>query len=133
MVGDIISERRARSSRNRRAASSRNDGRLRPESAARAQASGYVSSTGAALALGLRLQILDAGTENEIAGAFASIVAQGAGGLVVGADPFLTGRRHTIAGLSLRHAVPMIGSFREQGVPRPYGRGSKVLLEASAQ
>ena len=33
MVGDIISERRARSSRNRWAASSRNDGRLHPESA----------------------------------------------------------------------------------------------------
>src|SRR4051812_7488284 len=33
MVGDIISERWARSSRNRWAASSRNDGRLPPESA----------------------------------------------------------------------------------------------------
>src|SRR5436190_3714026 len=64
---------------------------------------------GAALALGLKLQILDAGFESEIAGAFASIGAQGAGGLVVGADPFLTGRRHQIASLALRHAVPMIG------------------------
>jgi putative tryptophan/tyrosine transport system substrate-binding protein len=68
---------------------------------------------GAALALGLKLQILDAGTESEVAGAFASIVGQRAGGLVVGADPFLTGRRDQIAGLALRHAVPMIGSFRE--------------------
>jgi hypothetical protein len=41
MVGDIISERWARSSRNWWAASSRNDGRLHPESAYRHQRSGF--------------------------------------------------------------------------------------------
>jgi putative tryptophan/tyrosine transport system substrate-binding protein len=71
---------------------------------------------GAALALGLKLEALNASTDGELASAFASLVERRAGGLVVGADPFLTSRRDRLAALALRHTVPMIGSFREYAI-----------------
>jgi len=46
----------------------------------------------AARALGLKLQIESASTEEEIAAGFAALVRQNAGALLVGADPFLTSR-----------------------------------------
>jgi putative tryptophan/tyrosine transport system substrate-binding protein len=68
----------------------------------------------AARAKGLQLPILKAGTESEIDAAFAALVQQQAGALVVGADPFFGDRREQVATLAARHAVPAIYGVREQ-------------------
>jgi putative ABC transport system substrate-binding protein len=67
----------------------------------------------AARVKGLQLPILKAGTESEIDAAFASLVEQQAGALVVGADPFFTERREQLVALASHHAVPVIYSVRE--------------------
>jgi putative ABC transport system substrate-binding protein len=67
----------------------------------------------AARAKGLQLPILKAGTESEIDAAFAALVQQQAGALVVGADPFFRERSEQVAALASRHAVPAIYSIRE--------------------
>ena len=51
-------------------------------------------------ALGQSLLVLNATTDSEIDGAFATLVERRAGALVVGADPFLTARRAQIAALA---------------------------------
>jgi putative ABC transport system substrate-binding protein len=68
----------------------------------------------AARAKGLQLPILKAGTESEIDAAFAALVQQQAGALVVGADPFFRERSEQVAALAAGHAVPAIYAFREQ-------------------
>jgi putative ABC transport system substrate-binding protein len=67
----------------------------------------------AALALGVKLLVVNASTESDVAGAFASLIEQQAGGLVVTPDPFLTSQRDQILALAGRHALPMIASVRE--------------------
>jgi len=67
----------------------------------------------AALTLGLTLQVLDAGSEDDLAPAFASIVAQRAGGLVVAPSPLLTTRRDRSVAFAARHATAMISGVRE--------------------
>jgi putative ABC transport system substrate-binding protein len=67
----------------------------------------------AARAKGLQLHILNASTESEIDAAFASLVQQQAGALLVGTDPFFLNRREQIVALAARHAVPAIYEFRE--------------------
>jgi putative ABC transport system substrate-binding protein len=67
----------------------------------------------AAHAKGLQLPILTAGTESEIDAAFAALVQQQTGALVVGADPFLNDRREQVVALATRHAVPAIYNVRE--------------------
>jgi putative ABC transport system substrate-binding protein len=67
----------------------------------------------AARVKGLQLAILKAGTESEIDAAFASLVEQQAGALVVGADPFFGERREQLAALASRYAVPAIYPVRE--------------------
>jgi putative ABC transport system substrate-binding protein len=67
----------------------------------------------AARVKGLQLAILKAGTESEIDAAFASLVEQQAGALVVGADPFFGDRREQVVALAARHAVPAIYTVRE--------------------
>ena len=62
---------------------------------------------------GLQLHILKASSESEIDTAFASLVQVHAGALVVGADPFLSGRRDQIVALASRRAVPSIYAWRE--------------------
>jgi putative ABC transport system substrate-binding protein len=62
---------------------------------------------------GLQLPILKASSESEIDAAFASLVQLHAGALVVGADPFLSGRREQLVALAARHAVPAIYAWRE--------------------
>ena len=62
---------------------------------------------------GLQLHILKASSESEIDTAFASLVQLHAGALVVGADPFLSGRREQIVALASRRAVPSIYAWRE--------------------
>jgi putative ABC transport system substrate-binding protein len=67
----------------------------------------------AARTKGLQLHVLKASSESEIDTAFASLVQLHAGALVVGADPFLTGRREQLVALASRHAVPSSYAWRE--------------------
>ena len=67
----------------------------------------------AARAKGVQLHVLKAGTESEIDGAFASLVQQHAGALLVAGDPFFESRRQQLIALASRHAVPAIYSERE--------------------
>jgi ABC-type uncharacterized transport system substrate-binding protein len=67
----------------------------------------------AARAKGVQLSVLKASTESEIDAAFASLVELGAGALLVGADPFLSGRREQLVALASRHAIPSIYAWRE--------------------
>jgi putative ABC transport system substrate-binding protein len=67
----------------------------------------------AAHARGVRLLVLKAGTEGEIEAAFASLVEQHVGALVVGADPIFNSRREELVALASRHAVPAVYEWRE--------------------
>jgi putative ABC transport system substrate-binding protein len=67
----------------------------------------------AARALGLQLVVLNARTSNDIDTAFASIVRERAGALVVGASAFFLSRRDQIISLAARHAIPAMYGFRE--------------------
>jgi putative ABC transport system substrate-binding protein len=62
---------------------------------------------------GLQVHILEAGSEQSIADAFAKFAELRAGGLVIGNDPFFTSRGRLLAGLTLRQAVPAIAQYRE--------------------
>lgn len=61
----------------------------------------------------VQLSIVKASTEDEIDGAFATLVEQRAGGLVVAADTFLNNRRARIVALATRYSVPAICELRE--------------------
>jgi putative ABC transport system substrate-binding protein len=63
--------------------------------------------------LGLQLHVLNARTAQDIDTAFASLVQQQAGALLVSADPFFTGRYEQFVRLAARHAVPAIYYARE--------------------
>jgi putative ABC transport system substrate-binding protein len=62
----------------------------------------------AARTLGVELDILRASTEREIDGVFTSLVQLRAGGLVIGPDPFFTGRIEQLVALAVRYAMPTI-------------------------
>ena len=67
-------------------------------------------------AKGVQLTVLKAGTESEVAAAFASLVQRQAGALLVGADPFFLSRRDLLVALAARLAVPAIYDWREYAV-----------------
>jgi putative ABC transport system substrate-binding protein len=67
----------------------------------------------AARAKGLELPILMASTESEIDTAFATLVQQHAGAVVVGGDTFFANRLDQLVALASRHAVPAIYEWRE--------------------
>jgi putative ABC transport system substrate-binding protein len=56
----------------------------------------------------VQLQLLRAGTEGEIDGAFATALQLHVGALLVGADPFFGSRREQLVALAARHTVPAI-------------------------
>jgi putative ABC transport system substrate-binding protein len=62
----------------------------------------------AARTLGLELHVLNASTEREFEAVFATLVQLGAGGLVIGPDPFFISREEKLAELALRHVVPAV-------------------------
>jgi putative ABC transport system substrate-binding protein len=67
----------------------------------------------AAQAMGLRLLMLDVGSEHEFEAAFATIVRNGGGALFVGGGGFLNSQRDRLAALSARHALPASYPLRE--------------------
>ena len=67
----------------------------------------------AARAVGQPIQLLNASTEGEIDTAFAALIEQGAGAVLVGADPFFNSRRQQLVGLVARHRVPASYELRE--------------------
>jgi putative tryptophan/tyrosine transport system substrate-binding protein len=76
-----------------------------------------IQSTGtqaAARTLGLKtVHVLSASTERELDSAFSAVIAQRAGGLIISADTFFSGKSAELAALALRHAVPSVSPYRE--------------------
>jgi putative ABC transport system substrate-binding protein len=81
--------------------------------AAKAQA---VEVQETAVHFGMKPIVLMASTERDIDTAFAALVDQGAGALLVAQDPFLISRREQLIGLAARHAVPLMCALRETAV-----------------
>jgi putative tryptophan/tyrosine transport system substrate-binding protein len=70
----------------------------------------------AARTLGLRLLILNASDPSEFEGAFATLVRERAGGLVVSGDLLFFNHTHQLVALAARHAVPAIYGRRDYTV-----------------
>jgi putative tryptophan/tyrosine transport system substrate-binding protein len=64
-------------------------------------------------ALGLRLDILSAASQSDFDNAFATLVRQRSGALVVSADPFFISNRDQLIALAMRHSMPAIYYARE--------------------
>ena len=60
----------------------------------------------AAEALGVRLDVLGASTEDEIDTAFAAAAQRGAGGMLVAGDAYFNSRRAQLIALAARHRIP---------------------------
>ena len=67
----------------------------------------------AAPLIGLKVQILKAGTDREIEAAFVSLVQARIGALLVGGDIFFNNRIERLSELAARHAIPTMYSSRE--------------------
>ena len=73
---------------------------------------------------GLKLLVLEAGSESDFEPAFASAVEQGAGAILISADPYFTGRRAQIVALATRYRLPAAYPWRayaEAGGLMSYG------------
>jgi putative ABC transport system substrate-binding protein len=66
-----------------------------------------------ALSLGLELHVLNASSARDVDTAFATLVEQRVGALLVAADPFFTSRRDQLVALAARDTLPTIYSYRE--------------------
>jgi putative tryptophan/tyrosine transport system substrate-binding protein len=67
----------------------------------------------AAASIGQPVQILQAGTPDEVDASFASMARAGAGALLVAADGYFTARRQQLVVLAARHALPTSYATRE--------------------
>jgi putative tryptophan/tyrosine transport system substrate-binding protein len=67
----------------------------------------------AARAVGQQISVLNAGSERDFEPAFATLVEQGAGALLVMADPIFDFYREKLVALAARHAVPAIYEWSE--------------------
>jgi putative ABC transport system substrate-binding protein len=70
----------------------------------------------AAAKIGQQVRILNAQTDAEIDAAFATLISDGIGGLLVQADVFFTSRRLQLVLLTTRHAIPTVFAWREFAV-----------------
>jgi putative ABC transport system substrate-binding protein len=68
---------------------------------------------GAVGALGARVLMLNASSPSEIDAAFATLVGERAGALVVSGEYFFLTQRERLVALAARHAVPTIYAYRE--------------------
>src|SRR5262249_15826285 len=66
----------------------------------------------AAQTMGLQLAVLQASTESGIEAAFATLVRQRAGALLVEPDTFFLDRRKQLVSLAARHGIPAVYSNR---------------------
>jgi putative ABC transport system substrate-binding protein len=67
----------------------------------------------AARCLGQQIVVLNASSERDIETAFATVVQQHVGAILVGSDPFFMDRRNQLVGLAATHAVAAIYQWRE--------------------
>jgi len=67
----------------------------------------------AARAMGLQIQVHNAGTIGEIDAAFATFMREQADALFVGTDPFFRARRAQLALLAAHHRIPATYAFRD--------------------
>jgi putative ABC transport system substrate-binding protein len=74
----------------------------------------------AARASNLRLVIAKASTDDDLDAAFASLVREGVGALVLAADPFFDTRSDRIVAFAARQRLPAIYQFREYAVADAY-------------
>jgi len=85
---------------------------INPTSSAYSEAA-TESAQSAARIVGVRLLVLNASTESGIEAAFATLVEERAGALLVSGDSFLVSKRAQIVALAVRHAVPALYHRRE--------------------
>jgi putative tryptophan/tyrosine transport system substrate-binding protein len=89
--------------------------------------------TAAGSAIGVQIDVVQAGDSHEIDSAFATLVRNKADALLVGADSFSSTRRLQLATLATRHAIPAVyfnRQFAEAGGLMSYGTN---LTEANRQ
>jgi ABC-type uncharacterized transport system substrate-binding protein len=67
----------------------------------------------AARSMGQQIALLTASTEADIDAAFATLVQQRAGALLVASDPFFSRRQEQIVALAARHALPAMYQWRD--------------------
>jgi putative ABC transport system substrate-binding protein len=87
----------------------------------------------AARVVGQQILVLKASTVHEIEGAFAALVRERAGGLLIGADTFFTSQAILFVVLSAHHSIPTVYPFRsfvDAGGLMSYGSN---LLDAYRQ
>ena len=87
----------------------------------------------AARAMGLQVQVLNAGTSQEIDAAFASFVRERPDALFVGPDPFFVSRRVQLVHLASRHAVPAAYTQRDYAVAGGLMSYGSNLMDAFRQ
>ena len=66
-----------------------------------------------AQSIGLKLVVVPYATERQLDAAFATLIRERVGGLLIAADPFFADRRVQLVALVAHHAVPAMYQFRE--------------------
>jgi putative tryptophan/tyrosine transport system substrate-binding protein len=82
---------------------------------------------------GVELVILNASTESEFEGVFATMAQRKAGGLLVGADPYFDSRRARLIGLAAQHRLPAIYEWRQFALHGGLMSYGTVLADAYRQ